>query len=89
MSDPISAEERGLIAIARMNKLEKTLEVKKTWKLGRLSITYNWRSKKNLWGRFGGGWNWIVGVEIGSTTTIVNLLVFSLRFYVKPREAHK
>lgn len=47
--------------------------------LGRVRITYEHRRKENAWGRFGGGWNWIVGAEIGGSTIIFNLLVASLR----------
>lgn len=36
-------------------------------------------------GRFGGGWKWEVGIQVGSTTVIVNLLVAYVRFYWAPR----
>lgn len=36
-------------------------------------------------GRFGGGWQWNVGVQIGARTVIVNCLVGHLRFDRKRR----
>lgn len=38
------------------------------------------RKKENTLGRFGGGWNWVLGFQLGSKTLIINLLVFSIRF---------
>jgi hypothetical protein len=78
--------ERYYVGIMRLNKLLPGQEITKKFSIGRLEITFNWRSRKNLWGRFGGGWNWELGFQIGSTTVIVNLLIFSLRFYLKKKE---
>ena len=55
------------------------------WKLqpiyiGRLRISGEQRRKKNLWGRFGGGWNWALGFEASRTSLILNLLVCMFRF---------
>jgi len=36
------------------------------------------RRKSNLWGRFGGGWNWELGIQVGSDI-IINYLVGSIR----------
>jgi hypothetical protein len=33
-----------------------------------------------VWGRFGGGWNWCFGFEIGGSTVMINLLIFSIKF---------
>lgn len=82
----VAPEEKGILAICRLNKLEKRTEIKKTWNIGRLRVTFHWRSRKNLWGRFGGGWNWIVGFEIGGSTIILNLLICSLRFSIREKE---
>jgi hypothetical protein len=48
-------------------------------RIGRLSIKYERRSRDEFMGRFGGGWNWIVGVEVGGRTVILNCLVFMIR----------
>ena len=61
-------------------KTVQTTEIIKWWKVGPVVIKYHWRSKENLFGRFGGGWNWKLGVSGGDTTVIVDCLVFSLRF---------
>jgi len=53
--------------------------------VGRLELGFSWTSKKNLWGRFGGGWNWKLGFQSGGRTLILNLLVFSLRFTINER----
>jgi hypothetical protein len=54
--------------------------------IGRLKIGAEFRPKsKNEWGRFGGGCNWKLGVQIGCTTVIVSLLVFEMTFTWKPK----
>ena len=58
-------------------------------KLGRLEISIRHDSKKSVWGRFGGGWNWELGFQCGGRTIIFNLLVFSIRFYLKKKEETK
>jgi hypothetical protein len=42
-------------------------------------VTYQRRAKGSPMGRFGGGWQWNVGVQAGGRTAIVNLAVASLR----------
>jgi len=50
-------------------------------------VKWSHRPKDALWGRFGGGWNWKLGFQIGSTTLIVSLLVAELRFdFSQPRK---
>lgn len=76
-------QEQGWLAIMRLNILVGRIEVRKEWRIGRLKIAYRWRSSKNLWGRFGGGWNWKLGAQCGGSTLIVDLLVFSLVFNIE------
>ena len=57
-----------------MTLLDKERTVKKSVKL-----TYQHRDKTAPMGRFGGGWQWQVGVQVGGKTAIVNLLVASVR----------
>lgn len=47
-------------------------------RIRRLFIGYEHRSKDELWGRFGGGWNWKLGLQAGYTTLIINLLICSI-----------
>ena len=82
----LSPDEARVVAIVRLNKAEKRREVQWEKRIGRLHIHYHWRSRKNLWGRFGGGWNWAFGFQSSSHCVIVNLLVFSLRFEVSKKE---
>lgn len=51
--------------------------------LGRLEIAFEMRSSKNFMGRFGGGWNWKVGIEWSRSTVIIFMLVAMLKFYWK------
>jgi len=53
---------------------------KEGW-LGRLRVVFEWR-RGEFWGRFGGGWNWKFGFQIGGTCLILNLLFCSLRFEI-------
>jgi hypothetical protein len=48
--------------------------------IGSIEIKFTWRSGKNSMGRFGGGWNWEVGFQLGGSSLIVNLLFCSLWF---------
>lgn len=45
------------------------------WRRGRWLVKLEWRSPWNFWGRFGGGWQWRVGVQAGGSTVVVHLLV--------------
>jgi hypothetical protein len=46
---------------------------------GRFRIGYRHRAPDTPLGRFGGGWQWEVGVQVGRSSAIVNLLVAALR----------
>lgn len=70
--------ERGIIAITRLNKMEKRIEIKKEITIRKYYIRFEWRSRKNFWGRFGGGWNWHIGIEWSRKTAIFYLLIFMI-----------
>jgi len=76
----ITGREGFWLWVMRKNASDKRREIRHTWNIGKLSIQYHWRSSKNSWGRFGGGWNWKFGFQAGGKTLILELLVFSLRF---------
>ena len=82
----LSPLEKAWIAIKRFNEQEPKREVNWCRRIGRLKITYRWRSKNCLWGRFGGGWNWELGVQVGGHTAIINLLVCSIRIEIANAE---
>lgn len=86
MIESITDSELATIGIIRLNQMEKKQEVRKTFRIGRLGLTYHWQSKKSLWGRFGGGWNWEFGFVAGGREIIFNLLICSLRFSVAKAE---
>lgn len=43
-----------------------------------MKLTTDFKQNKPL-GRFGGGWNWKVGFQIGGRTLIISLLIGSIR----------
>ena len=45
------------------------------WYLCGLHFKFSWRRKSGWPGRFGGGWNWKLGVQAGSGTVLFSLLV--------------
>lgn len=52
--------------------------------IGKLKIEFEYLKTSNVFGRFGGGWNWVLGIQVGSSTVIFNLLIFRIRIdYVK------
>jgi hypothetical protein len=60
--------------------------IESTWtrQLGPVNVRYERRSRESRMGRFGGGWQWEVGVRAGNLTRqrgtlYITLLVASLR----------
>ena len=88
MSD-LSEKERFVVDVMRLNEKLPRLEWKRAAQIGRLHMRVEWRSKRNLWGRFGGGWNWGLGTQVGSTTVLIRLLVFTVVFSWRPRAEPK
>ena len=83
---PITTEERGWITIMRINKLLDKKEIRKKVCINRLEVFFLWRSKKNLWGRFGGGWNWKLGFQAGGKTLIVSFLIADVMLTLKSKK---
>ncbi len=81
-------EARGILAMVQLNRVWPKDEIKIERSLGRLSVKFHWQSRNNLWGRFGGGWQWELGFQagVGFRTVIVNLLICSLRFHLAKKE---
>ncbi len=77
-------ESKGILAICALNKLVRAKEIYKKVELGkgRLSISFRWRSGKNLWGRFGGGWQWALGFRASGGALLLDCLIFDLMFSV-------
>lgn len=57
--------------------------IRKETKICRLRVVFDFVSKDCVMGRFGGGWDWEVGFQVGGRTILFNLLVFSLRIEVE------
>ena len=87
MGVDLSPEESFWVWIMRRNKAEKKERIVRKAQIGRLRIRYSRRRKKELWGRFGGGWNWAIGFEAGGTTLLVHLLISSISFNWRKEEA--
>jgi len=77
--EPMSEEEGAIIGIVRLNRALPKREWKREVWVGRLRLQVQWRAANNLWGRFGGGWQWALGFVASRSTLILNLLVMTLR----------
>ncbi len=86
IGDAMSPEEaKGILSLVALNKLCPKDEIVEKWSLFGLDIRFRWRSKKNLWGRFGGGWNWALGFQASGRTVHLMLLIFTITIS-KPKE---
>lgn len=57
----------------------------KEWIILGRRVKYEHRDRSGM-GRFGGGWNWQVGIQVGGNTVIINLLVAALQIDLKRRD---
>lgn len=89
----LSDDEKAKVEFAKVLLLAKKVfpdsskDIHWIKEFGRLAIRFSWRSSKNLMGRFGGGWNWNVGIVASRNAVLFHLLVCTLRFDIKPKEA--
>lgn len=74
----VTDEELGLLSFQRWARKIPREEYRREFKILRRRVLIHWRSRKNLWGRFGGGWNWKFGFQAGDNTVILSLLVFDI-----------
>ena len=54
--------------------------INKTWKLGRFKTHLTWRDDKSIMRRFGGGWRYSLGIQVGGSSILINLLILSISF---------
>lgn len=47
------------------------------------------RDGSGLMGRFGGGWQWALGIELSRTTILLNLFVMTITFHWMSKEERK
>lgn len=71
--------DRAILRMCKYNREHPPIEISKRIEVAGVRIAFNWRSSKNLWGRFGGGWNWKFGIMASKSTVIFDILVFSIR----------
>ena len=53
--------------------------LQKEWQRGRFMVGISWRSGKGIMGRFGGGWQWKLGLQGSWSTVILSLLILEIR----------
>jgi hypothetical protein len=62
---------------------ESSYAIDRKWTIGRAEFRFTMRRADGFMGRFGGGWNWKLGIQVGSWRSwILSLLVAELRFYL-------
>lgn len=77
----LSQQEQGAVAVIRILKEEKKpWELKGSKTFGRLKFSWRFRSGKCLMGRFGGGWNYELGFQLGGSTILIMLLLGTISF---------
>jgi hypothetical protein len=76
--EELSGPELGMIQVIRHNRENPAKGKRWGLNVGRLKIRYERRFASNLWGRFGGGWQWKLGLQASRSTIIFNLLVATL-----------
>lgn len=70
------------VVIEAKNLHEKSVriwEIKKSFVFAGFDFKFTALSKNHFWGRFGGGWNFYLGIKIGGRTAYIGLGIASLR----------
>ena len=78
----LSRSEHAAIGFMRYNRAVAHEGHKRvSFDVAGLSIRIEHRHPSKLWGRFGGGWQWKLGVQVsqGWGAVILNFLVFTVR----------
>jgi len=47
-----------------------------------IKITYSHKKPTEFWGRFGGGWNWKLGFQMGGNTLLISLLICEISIVI-------
>ena len=58
----------------------------KSKRIGRIKLRLEMRRADGVMGRFGGGWNWKLGIQIGGKTLLISLLVAELTISIVAKE---
>jgi hypothetical protein len=81
---------KGILSLIKLNKLHPPEKINFRFRIFFIEVVFDYRSSNNFWGRFGGGWNWELGFQLGGCTLLINLLIFSLKFsYIKNKIKNK
>ena len=90
LADVMSPKEmKGILSMVALNKLWPKDEIVKRWSVLGFEIKFRWRSKNNLWGRFGGGWNWALGFEASGSSINIMLLIFTIGIHKPKKESEQ
>lgn len=63
--------------------------INKKWRVKRIEVGFSIRSSKCPFGRFGAGWNWKLGIQIGGRTILISLIIAELMLSIKKGESCK
>ena len=80
----LTDDEVRMLNVVRYNKLVGRIQKKA--RLGRLHLKFEWRSSSNLWGRFGGGWQWAVGFKASSRSIVIHLFICYVSLHLARKE---
>jgi hypothetical protein len=83
MSDKDKSQLDFWLRVLKVNASNPIIEFSRSWRLGSFDIKFSYRSRNNVWGRFGAGWNWKLGFSAGGRCCTLHLLIADLRIYYK------
>jgi hypothetical protein len=72
-----------------MESLTNEREIHKNCGIGNLRLSFRWGDKTSGLGRFGGGWQWALGIKASRRSFILYLLVFSVMIYKEDESCHR
>lgn len=81
----LTGQEAFAVSMIRLNNATPRKQRKVSFYRPGLEITIDYRHASNLWGRFGGGWQWEFGFQAAGRTLILRCLFFSVFFRLKRR----
>jgi hypothetical protein len=55
-------------------------KISKMWQFGKAKVFFHWGSSTDYMGRFGGRWNWSIGIKFGQRDLRFDLLFCDLTF---------
>ncbi|KKN81375.1 hypothetical protein LCGC14_0319880 [marine sediment metagenome] len=81
----MSSKAEFAAAMVEHNEAHPQRSSERHWSMAGFEFNYERRDPKHHWGRFGGGWDYRLGIDVGGSTVIVNLLVASVQITRKDK----